>query len=263
MWPNKFAMPASILITGATGSIGGALAQWYAAPGRTLVLQGRRQGQLEQLAHTCRQAGAEVHIAVLDVKNCQALQQWARQAMEQHEFDLVVVNAGVNTHVRGGGQLEPFEQVSELIDVNLRASLALVDAIVPFMVSRGRGQIALLSSLAAYYGLPLTPAYSASKAALKAYGEGLRGYLAPHGVGVTVVLPGYVSSPMCHAMPGPKPFLWAPERAARCIGRGLRRNPPRISFPFPLNFSCWGLSVLRPTVAQWLLQRFGYGKPPA
>ncbi|AWB32547.1 SDR family NAD(P)-dependent oxidoreductase [Orrella marina] len=257
----SFHDPACIVLTGATGSIGSALAQWYAKPGRTLVLQGRRIDALERVAAICRDKGATVELEVLDVQDVPGIQRWIAQLSKRHTPDLVIVNAGQNTHVQGDGKLEPFDEVQTLLNVNLRAAMALVDAVVPGMVTRKHGQIVLVSSLAAYYGLPLTPAYSASKAALKAYGEGLRGYLAAHGVGVTVVLPGYVDSPMCRAMPGPKPFLWQPDKAARRIGQGLRRNPPRISFPFPLNFSCWGLSVLRPTVAQWFLKVSGYGKP--
>ena len=140
-----------------------------------------------------------------------------------------------------------------------RRPLATVDAVLPAMRARGRGQIALISSLAAYYGLPVTPSYCASKAAIKTYGEALRGWLAREGVRVSVVMPGYVESKMCREMPGPKPFLWSPERAARCIRRGLARNQARISFPFPLNFGTWWLSVLPPTVSQRILRLLDYG----
>jgi hypothetical protein len=72
-------------------------------------------------------------------------------------------------------------------------------------------------------------------------------------------MPGYVESEMCRNTPGPKPFLWPPEKAARAIKRGLARNQPRISFPFPLNLGTWFLSVLRPGMSQWILRLLNYG----
>lgn len=117
----------------------------------------------------------------------------------------------------------------------------------------------MISSLAAHFGLPVTPAYCASKAGVKAYGEALRGWLAGEGIRVNVVMPGYVKSPMCDDMPGPKPFLWTPERAARAIRRGLERDQPRISFPFPLNLGTWLLGTLPAGLATRIVRWLGYG----
>lgn len=251
--------PRLVLITGATGEIGGALALEYACPGRQLLLQGRRSQQLQALAEQCRSRGAQVHTQVLDLCERQALDHWLQAVRTQHLPDLLIVCAGLNTHARQPGNPEPWDEVQTLLEVNLRAAMAITQALIPAMAQRGHGQIALISSLAAYFGLPLTPAYCASKAGLKAYGEALRGAWAAQGVQVSVVMPGYVHSPMCHAMPGPKPQLWPPERAARAIRRGLARNRARISFPFPLNWGCWWLAVLPAAISTRILRWLGYG----
>ncbi len=245
-----------ILITGATSAIGSALAWEYAAPGVTLILHGRRQDALARVAQVCEARGATVRCHCLDVRDGPAIQTWLAGL---EPLDLVVINAGMNTHVGPGGEAESWDEVDALLDVNLKASMRIAQAVLPAMRARGRGQIAFMSSLAGYFGLPVTPAYSASKAGLKAYGEALRGWLAPEGIRVNVIMPGYVESPMCAAMPGPKPFLWPPGRAARVIRRGLAQDRARISFPFPLNWGTWWLAVLPAALSHRIVRWMGYG----
>ena len=250
--------PQTVLITGATGGIGGALVDVYAEPGNTLILQGRNAARLGELSAQCEAGGARVLTRVLDVRNRDELSAWLRDVCNQEAVNLVIVNAGVNTNIGSAGAGERWEDTEALIEVNVLAAMATVEAVLPSMRARGAGQIALISSLAAYFGLPVTPSYCASKAAVKVYGEALRGWLEPEGIRVNVVMPGYVESQMCRDMPGPKPFLWPADKAARFIQRGLARNRPRISFPFPLNFGTWWLSVLPPATSQRILRLIGY-----
>lgn len=250
-------MKQRILITGATGAIGAALAREYAAPGVKLFLHGRNAQRLQEVAANCQAKGSQVLTAQLDVRDFNALRGWLK---ELGPLDLVIVNAGMNTHIGSNGEPEPWDEVEALLDVNLKAAMVIVQAVLPAMRARGHGQIALISSLAGYFGLPVTPTYCATKAGLKAYGEALRGWLAPEGIRVNVVMPGYVKSPMCDDMPGPKPFLWPPERAAKAIRRGLERDQARISFPFPLNWGTWWLAVLPASVSIRIVRWLGFGR---
>lgn len=245
--------PRGVLITGASGGIGAALAKAYAAPGRKLYLQGRDRTRLAQVAAACK--ASQVFAYELDLRETGALVPWVERLAP--EVDLAIVNAGVTSNVRAG---ESWREVDELLQVNVRAALVTAAALVPEMRRRRSGQIALISSIAAWFGLPLTPAYCASKAALKAYGEALRGWLAPEGVEVSVVMPGFVRTAMSDQFPGPKRFMIAPEDAAQRIMRGLARNDARISFPFPSSFAMWALGALPAGISQRILGAMGYGR---
>ncbi len=247
---------STIVITGATSAIGAALAVAYARPGVQLVLHGRNALRLEEVADGARALGAQVELLSFDLRDFATL----RNALSRLPvIDLLILNAGINTSTGPDGQAEPWDEVEPLLDVNLKSAMVAVHAVYPTMRARGRGQIALISSLAAYFGLPVTPAYSASKAGLKAYGEALRGWLMPYGIKVSVVMPGYVKSAMCDDMPGPKPFLWTPQRAAAAIRSGLQANRARISFPFPLNLGTWFLAVLPAGLSTRIVRWMGYG----
>ncbi|MFG6668719.1 SDR family NAD(P)-dependent oxidoreductase [Halomonas sp. HNIBRBA4712] len=249
-----------VLITGATGAIGGALAKRYATPDTHLVLHGRNVEALESITNACQAQGARVTPSSVDLTDDSALGAWLDELCANRVPDVMIACAGKNTHPQGPGELEAWPELQALLDINLTTPIRMTQHLAPAMKARGKGQLVLISSLAGWHGLPTTPGYSASKAGIKAYGEGLRGLLAPYNVGVTVVMPGYVSSPMCDAMPGPKPFEWPPERAARVIQRGIDANRARISFPFPLNFGTWWLAVLPAGISQWLVKRLGFGQ---
>ena len=246
-----------IVITGATGAIGGALARTYAADGHVLILQGRNANQLAALSVECTELGGTVSLVSFDLTDLEQTRRWCDELSDEAP-DLVFANAGMNINTGADHSGEQWQQIEALLDLNVKSTLMLVHHLALAMKQRGAGQLVLISSLAAYYGLPITPAYSASKAALKAYGEGIRGWLAPHNVGVTVVMPGYVSSDMCHEMPGPKPFMCSADKAARIIKKGVAKNRARISFPFPLDFGCWWLAVLPASISQRIVKWLNY-----
>ena len=253
--------PRRILITGASGGIGSALALEYAAADRTLLLQGRDAARLATVAQRCEALGSVVEIHVVDLVDASARQAWYRELLSAPPLDLVILNAGVTSNIFDTPDGESPEQVTTLLELNLNATIGLCEALLPGMQRRGQGQIALVSSLSAYFGLPLTPSYCASKAGLKAYGEALRGWLAPRGIAVNVVMPGFVASDMSQRFPGPRPFMLTPERGARLIRRGLARNRARIAFPWPLRIGMWWLAVLPPDLSLSMLRVFGFARP--
>ncbi len=243
----------SILITGASSGLGAALAEAYAAPGVRLALGGRDAERLDAVAASCRSAGAEVEVAVVDVVDAEATARWVETADDRRALDLMIANAGISAGSRSTG--ESAEQVRRILSVNVDGMVSTVLPAIPRMVGRGRGQIAMMASLAGYRGLPGAPAYCASKAAVKVFGEALRGELAGKGVGVSVICPGYIDTPMTQRNRFPMPFLMDAPSAARLIKRRLARNKARIAFPWPMAAAVWLLQALPPGAIDRLLAR--------
>jgi len=252
--------PSTILITGATGGIGAALARNYAQPGRTLILHGRDAARLTSLSQECETRGAQVHGVTFDLRDAPAAIEALRLVSSRYAIDLAIVNAGVSSAIGNGLEAENWETARAVLAVNLDGAIATVAGVLPDMRRRGAGQIAIVSSLAAYFGLPVTPIYCASKAALKVYGEALRGWLAPQGIAVNVVMPGFVQTPMSERFPGAKPWLMSAERAAILIRRGLERNRARIAFPRILAGGMWCLTALPAALSQWMVRVAGFGR---
>jgi short-subunit dehydrogenase len=224
--------PRSILITGASSGLGRALAVHYAAPGVTLALCGRDAVRLDDTAAVCRARGAVVEVRVLDVTDAGAVAAWVAEADGRAPLDLVIANAGISGGTAGGE--EPAEQARRIFAVNVDGVLNTVMPAVAPMRARRRGQIAVVSSLAGFVGFAGAPAYCASKAAVRVWGEALRGWLAPDGVAVSVVCPGFVETAMTAVNTFRMPLLMPVDAAARRIAAGLAANRPRIAFPWPL-----------------------------
>ena len=228
--------PATVLITGASSGLGAALARAYAGPGRVLGLIGRDAARLAATAAACCGAGAEVASAVLDVADGAALAAWLLAFDDAHPVELLVANAGISAGPEPEHPGEPAALTLRQIETNLLGGVQTIAPLVPRLCARRRGRIVAVASVAAFRGLPYSPGYCASKAGLRAYAEALRPGLAGYGVGVTVVCPGFFSSPMTDRWQGPTPFLVSGERAARRIKRGIDRGRARIDFPWPLVF---------------------------
>jgi short-subunit dehydrogenase len=223
-----------IAITGASSGLGAALAISYAGPGIVLGLAGRNRDRLSRTEGACRAAGAQVEYAAIDVADTAAMAAWIEQFDRAHGIELLIANAGTSAGPDPDSPGEPAATTLRQIAVNLVGAVNTIAPLVPALCARGRGRVVAIASVAAFRGLPYSPGYCASKAGLRAYAEALRPRLAQHGVGVTVVSPGFFTSPMTDRWDGPTPFLASGERAARRIKRGIDRGAARIDFPWPL-----------------------------
>lgn len=246
--------PQSILITGASSGIGAALALHYAAAGVTLFLGGRDKTRLDAVADACIEKGARTVCALIDVTDAGAVADWIAASDADTMLDLVIANAGISGGTGGGG--EDAAQVRKIFAINIDGVINTVAAIQDRMIARKRGQIAIMSSLASFCGWPGAPAYSASKAAVRVYGEALHGALRRYGVAVSVICPGFIATPMTAVNDYRMPFMMDAPQAARIIANGLASGRVRIAFPLRTYAFAGFFGLLPPAWCGALLRLF-------
>ncbi len=235
------------LITGASSGIGEALARRLAADGVEVALAARRAEALEALAKDIRGAGGQARVYPVDVTDVEDVHRTVRRADdEMGGLDLVVANAGIGRE-RWAGKLS-WEDCEPTIRVNVDGAVATLVAVLDRMAERKRGHVVGISSLAQYRGLPHNAVYSASKAFLSTFLEGLRVDLRGAGVAVTDVRPGFVRTPMTAKNKHPMPWMLDACDAADIVWRGIRRREPVVAFPWQLVTVIRSASMLPPAI---------------
>lgn len=245
-----------IVLTGASSGIGAALARELAAPGVSMLLIARDAARLRAVAEDAALKGAAAEICALDVTDAAEMKAALLAYDAAGPVDLVIANAGVSAGLGPDRAPEDPAAAERVWRVNYLGARNAVDPLIPAMRARRAGHLALVSSLAALSPLADMPSYSASKAALRAYGVSLRRWLRPEGVHVTVLCPGFVTSPMSARHHGAKPFELPAERAAAIMARGLARRRPLVTFPAGLALLSWLGARCPPLLSDWFTRGF-------
>ena len=228
--------PKSVFITGASSGIGKALAWEYAGAGTTLHLCGRNMVRLKEVAAMCQKKRSTVFTYLFDTTDEKATEKAIKSAYQKKSIDLVIANAGVSGGVLGTD--ETSVSTRQIMKTNVFGTLNTVLPAVEEMKKRG-GQIALVASLAGYRGMGSCPAYSASKACVKAFGEALRGQHKYKNLHFTVICPGFIETPLTDKNRFYMPFLMKADKAARLIRQRLEKAPALIAFPWIMAFGAW------------------------
>ena len=240
-----------VLLTGATGGIGAAIARALAARGARVVLTGRRVEQLDALAGEIGGRAVAADLSEPDAP--------ARLTAEAGEIDVLVANAGLPA----SGALTSFseQEIDRAIDVNLRAPVVLARLLAGPTIERRRGHLVFVSSLSGKAAAPNSSLYSATKFGLRGFALGLRQDLAPHGVGVSCVYPGFVRGAGMFADSGatlpPGVGTSSPQEVAAGVVRAIERDRAEVDVA-PLGLKAGvRLAVVAPTVTARVQKRLG------
>lgn len=232
----------SVWLIGASSGIGLATAKALHAAGARVVVSARKA----ELLQTFVDAHPGAQAVVLDVSDAAAITAAARYVQAQQGLDVVMYCAGYYQPVRATSYALP--EMLRHLDVNYTGALRVLDAVLPELLPQQRGHISLISSVAGFRGLPQSLAYGPTKAALINLAEALHYDLSPHGIGVSVINPGFVETPLVASNDFPMPAIITPDKAAQEILKGWRKGEFHIHFP--KRFTRW-LLLLRVLPYRW------------
>lgn len=227
-WKDKV-----VLITGASSGIGRGLALNISRRGAIVGLVARRADALTDLVKEIQATRGEAVALPGDVEDAASLRTVTEQLLERYgRIDILIANAGVGTST--DGSRISGEEVARVINVNLVGAANSVEAVVPGMLKRRSGHLVVISSLAAYRGLPKSAAYCASKAAVSAFFESLRLDLEPRGIDVTIIHPGFIKTPLTAGRDASMPWLMELDTAVEKIVRAIEKRKKSYAFPWQL-----------------------------
>ncbi|MCH9632992.1 MAG: Serine 3-dehydrogenase [Chlamydiae bacterium] len=245
---------SSVIITGASSGIGKALSIELSNQSKNLYLLGRNKSKLESVKEACLKRGARVEIFSVDIKDKENMSKTIQSIDKENAVDLVVANAGIGT-----AQSEKLNNGSpdniEIIQTNILGIHNTIDPLIQPMKERACGQIAIMSSLAAFRGYSKYYVYNATKAYARIYAQGLRLDLKRNNIKVSTIAPGFVKTPLTDQNPFKMPLVMSSERAAQIILKGLYKNKSLIAFPKALHFLIHWIASLPTCVADKIAEK--------
>jgi short-subunit dehydrogenase len=250
---------ARVWITGASSGIGEAIVAPLVARGARVAISARRAERLAEIAATWQARGRDVRAFPLDVTDLEAVRQTVADIEQAFGgIDLAILNAG--SHLPGANRIFDGQQVADNMTLNYLGVVYGIDAVLPGMLSRGRGHIAGVASAAGCRAVPAAAAYGASKAAVIHLLDSIRFELEPRGITVTVVNPGFVKTPLTERNRFPMPFLMPVDRAAEAMVTGLEAGRREVHFPKIFTWTLKFLRILPYPLYQWIIWRATKGR---
>ena len=248
------APPEHVVITGASGGLGAAIARRYSSAGATLGLIARRTGELDRIAADCP-GPCTTHAA--DVRDSKAMRAAAANFSARHGVpDIVIANAGVSIGTLTEAP-EDEQAFRDVLDINVIGMVNTFQPYIAAMRNRGSGVLVGIASVAGYRGLPGSGAYSASKAAAISYLESLRVELRGTGVTVITICPGYIVTAMTSHNPYRMPFIMTAETAAEKIATLIARRKTYAVIPWQMAIVARLMHVLPRFIYDPLASRSG------
>src|ERR1051325_1240756 len=248
-WSNKV-----VFITGASSGIGKGVALEIATRGGHLGLLARREELLNEIVDEARTKGVKAIGVAADVRDAKAVREAAdRVRTELGPIDVLIANAGIGTSDHALRLTA--EHAANVININVLGAVNSVAAVLPEMVERKRGRLVAISSLAAYRGLAKSAAYCASKAALSSYFESLRIDLRDSGVGVTIIHPGFIKTPLTAGREAKMPYLMELEVGVRKIVSAIEREKKSYAFPWQVATIVRAGLIMPTAMYDWIAAR--------
>ncbi len=247
----KFGLGQKVIITGASTGIGKAIAKELAKAGAQVGLLARRKELLLELVNDVQTLGGKAFYKTADISNRQETLLGISELINcMNGVDILIANAGVGAPTT----IQPFnvETQERMIKVNLLGVIYCIEAVLQTMLDSGKGQIVAISSLAGFKGLPGESGYTASKAGLNTFMEGMRIQLRPKNIFVSTICPGFIKTPMTEVNDEKDmPWLMEAETAAKIIIKAIQRKTKVLRFPWQTSL----LMRITGLLPDWIIER--------
>ncbi|WP_457744898.1 SDR family NAD(P)-dependent oxidoreductase [Sulfurimonas sp.] len=241
-----------ILITGASSGLGAEFARQYASKENELVLLARRRERLEALESELIFKCKKISLICVDITDFELLQE-KMKALD--DVDMLILNAGISLG-HTSNAVPSIAAFKYLYDVNVLANHAILEILLPKLLTKRSTKIVFISSLSSLFTMPSATVYASSKRALNAYAEGIRYKYSKDGIKVLTILPGFIKSELTDKNEFTMPFLLETDEGVRRMKRAIDNEKEFYAFPLRFYLIIRFLNLLPSKIVQWLVQKY-------